>query len=201
MAVKKETGIIRFIGLAGDTKPTGVPVGSSFFEYDTQELHVTHDGTNWVAKDDLHTRIGAVTASPTANTVLARLKALLTGIVLAAGTAVIGKVRNNPLFNGATGSGAIALATAPAAIFRLLRVELHLDAAPTQETFTVTLDAGDGAAYDVVLYSENMATDTPTDIIIPFGDGYEFEADDEIDLAWTNTDGKTYGVRVVYELL
>ncbi len=36
--------------------------------------------------------IGEVTASPTANTVLARLKAILTGIVLAAGTAIIGKV-------------------------------------------------------------------------------------------------------------
>lgn len=37
-------------------------------------------------------QIGEVQASPTANTVLDRLKALLTGIVLAAGSAVIGKV-------------------------------------------------------------------------------------------------------------
>lgn len=37
-------------------------------------------------------RIGERQASPTANTVLDRLKALLTGIVLAAGTNVIGKV-------------------------------------------------------------------------------------------------------------
>ena len=36
--------------------------------------------------------IGEVQASPTSNTILDRLKALLTGIVLAAGTAVIGKV-------------------------------------------------------------------------------------------------------------
>lgn len=36
--------------------------------------------------------LGLVTASPAANTVLARLKDLLTGIILAAGTAVIGKV-------------------------------------------------------------------------------------------------------------
>lgn len=38
-------------------------------------------------------RIGEVQASPTSNTVLARLKDLLTGIVLAAGTNVIGKIR------------------------------------------------------------------------------------------------------------
>lgn len=36
--------------------------------------------------------MGEVTASPAANTVLGRLKAILTGIVLAAGTAIIGKV-------------------------------------------------------------------------------------------------------------
>lgn len=40
-----------------------------------------------------NTRIGEVQAAPTANTVLGRLKDLLTGIVLAAGSAVIGKVR------------------------------------------------------------------------------------------------------------
>lgn len=39
-----------------------------------------------------NTRLGEVQASPTANTVLDRLKALLTGIVLAAGSAIIGKV-------------------------------------------------------------------------------------------------------------
>ncbi len=36
--------------------------------------------------------IGAVTASPTSNTVLDRLKALLTGIILATGSAIIGRV-------------------------------------------------------------------------------------------------------------
>lgn len=40
-------------------------------------------------------RIGEVQASPTANTVLARLKDLLTGIVLAAGTNAIGKLSAN----------------------------------------------------------------------------------------------------------
>lgn len=45
----------------------------------------------------LNSRIGEVQASPTANTVLDRLKALLTGIVLAAGSNLIGKVKlRNP---------------------------------------------------------------------------------------------------------
>tara|TARA_Y100000310_G_scaffold332795_1_gene409050 strand:+ start:2164 stop:3249 length:1086 start_codon:yes stop_codon:yes gene_type:complete len=120
---------------------------------------------------------------------------------LAAGTNVIGKIKNDPTFSTATGSSALTLATTPGAIFRLLRVELHLNTAPTQETFAINLDAGDGSDYDVVLYSEDMSVDTPTDVIVPFGEGYEFEADDAIDLAWTNTDTRTYGARVVYELL
>lgn len=46
--------------------------------------------------------IGKVTASPTANTLLARLKDLLTGIVLAAGTNVIGKVSIDQTTAGTT---------------------------------------------------------------------------------------------------
>lgn len=45
--------------------------------------------------DNITTRLGEVQASPTANTVLDRLKALLTGIVLAASTNAIGKLAAN----------------------------------------------------------------------------------------------------------
>jgi len=38
-----------FIGLSTDTKPTGVPIGSDFWAYDTGVLFVTYDGTNWIA--------------------------------------------------------------------------------------------------------------------------------------------------------
>jgi hypothetical protein len=60
-----------------------------------------------VATDDgLHTKIGEVQASPTANTVLARLKAIADGTVLAAGTALAGKVSagadSSTIYNGAT---------------------------------------------------------------------------------------------------
>lgn len=105
-------------------------------------------------------------------------------------------------FDTATGSAAIANATAPAAKFRLLRVELHLSAAPTtSEDFTITLDAGDGANYDVNLYTLDLSAGSTTSLIVEFGKGYEYESDDEIDIAYTNTDTGTYGLRVVYELL
>ena len=47
MAVKLVTGIQRYIGLSTDTKPTSVPVGSTFHEYDSKLTYVTYDGTNW----------------------------------------------------------------------------------------------------------------------------------------------------------
>jgi len=50
MAVKYETTIKRFTGLSTDTKPTSVPAGSYFWEYDTNILFKTYDGTNWLSQ-------------------------------------------------------------------------------------------------------------------------------------------------------
>jgi hypothetical protein len=50
-AVTSVTGIKNFIGLAADTKPTGVPAGSTFYAYDTNITFVTYDGTNWTPKE------------------------------------------------------------------------------------------------------------------------------------------------------
>lgn len=53
MAVTKEATISRWIGLSTDTKPVDaanarVPVGATFYEYDTKNWYKTYDGTNWV---------------------------------------------------------------------------------------------------------------------------------------------------------
>ena len=37
----------RRAGLSTDTKPTGLPVGSIFWEHDTNDVYKTYDGTNW----------------------------------------------------------------------------------------------------------------------------------------------------------
>lgn len=47
MTVKLIVTIKNFIGLSTDSKPTGVPVGSTFYEYNTGNRYITHDGTNW----------------------------------------------------------------------------------------------------------------------------------------------------------
>jgi len=53
MGVKMETTIQRFVGLSTDTKPTGVPVGSTFYEYNTRTYYITYDGTNWATYRDV----------------------------------------------------------------------------------------------------------------------------------------------------
>jgi hypothetical protein len=45
--VYRITTVNRYVGLAADSKPTGVPVGSTFWAYDTNIEYVTYDGTNW----------------------------------------------------------------------------------------------------------------------------------------------------------
>lgn len=53
MTVKLEASIHRYIGDTGDTKPTGVPVGSTYLDRQTSILYVTYDGTNWEAKSTI----------------------------------------------------------------------------------------------------------------------------------------------------
>lgn len=52
MAVKLLRVIKRWVGLSSDTKPiaatSDVPIGSTFYEYDTGLTWITYDGTNWV---------------------------------------------------------------------------------------------------------------------------------------------------------
>ena len=63
------------------------------------------------AVQDLDTAMGTVTASPTANTLLDRVKAILTGVILAAGSAIIGKVGIDQTTPGTTDSVTIKAST------------------------------------------------------------------------------------------
>jgi hypothetical protein len=47
MAITRSTNTARYIGLSTDAKPTGVEIGSTFWEYDTNKVYSTYDGTNW----------------------------------------------------------------------------------------------------------------------------------------------------------
>ena len=50
MTVILERAIKRFTGISTDTKPTSVPAGSYFWEYDTNDVYKTYDGTNWLVQ-------------------------------------------------------------------------------------------------------------------------------------------------------
>ena len=107
---------------------------------------------------------------------------------------------NNRVFRGIlTGTGAINHTVTPGYPFKIAKLELHLNAAPTtSQDFVVSIDAGDGSAYDIVLVKEDLSANSVADFVWT-GPDEEFEADDVILVTWTNTDGRTYGLRVIYE--
>ncbi len=108
-----------------------------------------------------------------------------------------------PLFvKNTVDKDAIELSLRPQAPFRLLRVEANVDDTPTDtESFTITLDSGISSAYDTILFSQDLASGSIQDLIVIFGLGYEYEKDDEIDIAYANTGDDTVSIRAVYELL
>jgi hypothetical protein len=106
----------------------------------------------------------------------------------------------------ATGAAAIAASTgAFTQAFELDNITLHLSAAgTTAENFTVTLDAVTDAAYDTVLVTQDLSTDSVVDLVLtPEKDGLPklYAVGDAIDVAWPNTETRTYGLRIVGKLV
>lgn len=107
-----------------------------------------------------------------------------------------------PIFQYQTGTGAIAAALAPKTPFQLESIMVHFASAQTQDTLTVTVDAGRAATvYDSLLYSRATATGSVTDLVIPFGRAYRFKQDDEIDVAYAGNDGDVYGLTYCWKVL
>ena len=106
----------------------------------------------------------------------------------------------NRLHYRVTGAAAIA-ATLPVTSgdYCIEEVRLHLSAVGgAAEAFTVTIDSGVNAAYDVLLFSQDM--NALTDIVWrPVHPPFIDDAD-EVDFAWANSGTKTYGLEVVYRL-
>ena len=115
-----------------------------------------------------------------------------------------GSGRVSRRFSTAT-SGAMAVTLAPKTPYRLLGIELKINTAgTTDESFTVTKDATIGSAYDLLIYTVNTLTGSTTggpitDLLATFGDGYNFSADDELDVAWPNTENRTWGLTYRYQ--
>ena len=92
----------------------------------------------------------------------------------------------------ATGNAAISKTITPGVPFALESILLHLSAAGGAANLTVTLDSGDGAAYDTVLLTQDMTL--VTDLLWQPDRPIELESGDKIVIAWANGAGRTYGL-------
>ena len=108
------------------------------------------------------------------------------------------RIDRNPTVTAATGSGAISTTTAIAAKHRVIAITCHFSAAPTtSENFVIKIDANAGAAYDTTLFTTNPSASAATDIFWQPDDELLMVSGDEIAVTFTNTDARTYGLRIV----
>ena len=81
--------------------------------------------------------------------------------------------------------------------YRLVSVGVHFSVAPaTSENFTVTLDANAGAGYDTLLYSLDVSAGSDTDVMWLPDEEIMLEGGDAIDVAFANSDSRTYGLQI-----
>ena len=101
----------------------------------------------------------------------------------------------------ATGTGALSLVTTERGRFRLVQATIRFSAIPTtSQDATLQLDASDGANYDSILRRVNPSVGTGNgDVVFTGGDEDIYEAGDQLTLAFTNTDARTIGARIVVE--
>ena len=96
----------------------------------------------------------------------------------------------------ATGAAAVAIALAPNIHFQLNEVRIHLNGAGGAGDLTITLNALAGAAYDVVLLTQDMTL--VTDIILLPAQPHDFVVGDVVEIAWANGSTRTYGIDVIW---
>ena len=100
-------------------------------------------------------------------------------------------------FHRATGALAIASTLAPGTAWQFESIRIHLSAAGGAGDLTATLDHGAGAAYDLVILTQDMTA--VTDFVWHCERPMEFEKDDELDIAWANANVRTYGLEIIWK--
>jgi hypothetical protein len=105
----------------------------------------------------------------------------------------------NILVDQVTGAAAVAHTLAPDQNFVLLYMKVHLSAAGgAVEDLTITVDANAGTAYDAVIMTQAM--NAIVDLVYQPNFPIFFERGDELDIAWANTNTRTYGIELGYRL-
>ena len=97
----------------------------------------------------------------------------------------------------ADGGGAINFTRTAESFEEVVSVELHLSAAPTtSENLTITRDNSQGPEYDTRLYTLDMSSASTTDLLWTPDQPMYLWPGDAVDVAYANTDGRTYGLTV-----
>ena len=119
--------------------------------------------------------------------------------------AALNLIRNNPVTTNTTGTAAAIATLSPGVAFQLVAVRFNVSTgAPlaAAETLTIMGDIDAGAAYDIVLFSSDLGTAGINDVVIVFGEGYEFAAADDIVIALSaNVGGDTWGCQTIHRLI
>ena len=98
-----------------------------------------------------------------------------------------------------TGSAAISYSLAPGYQSDVIDFRLHLGSTPTtSQDFTVTVNAGAGSEYDVLLYKKDLSTITGDIVFVAEEGGFNLAPTDTLDFAYTNTDVVVYGLQMRY---
>ena len=96
-----------------------------------------------------------------------------------------------------TGATAIAYSFAPAKAREVVEVRLHLSAAGgAAEDLTITHNSALGAAYDVVKATQAMAA--VQDYTWVPDRPHQLAIGDSLDIAYANSNSRTYGLEVIY---
>jgi len=96
----------------------------------------------------------------------------------------------------ATGNAAVAMTVAPGVAWQLDEIRIHLSAGGAATNLTATIDSGTHAVYDTVLITQAM--NGVTDYIYKPTRPHVFGPTDELDIAYLNGGGVTYGIEVFY---
>ena len=87
-------------------------------------------------------------------------------------------------------------------VYRFVSVSVHLNAAATtSESLTVTQDIVDSALCDAVLYSLDLSAGSTVDLLWQPDVDLYLMGGDGLDVAWANTDGRTWGMTITAEAL
>jgi len=98
----------------------------------------------------------------------------------------------------ATGAAAIAASVAAIKATRVLQAALHLSLAPTtSESLTITINSATGAAYDTLIYTLDLSTGSTINLLWQPSAELWLMPGDSLDVAYTNTDTRTYGLSIV----